>query len=290
MRVTAAIAVLDDVESVEQCIQHHARIGVDSFVIYDLGSRDGTREIVKGLEGRDNVYVGYADMLAVTRRDPHQPRTPIANLMQAAAYERFRPDYLLYVDADEFWMPSGGALRLGSYGGDLLEVRRYNVIPDRKLAAGEWGLSQVPLRDRIVYRDRVQYGPTLDHKTRVVQHAIGPKIAHRGTPMTIAFGNHAILDAPVAKVSPHDLVILHFPFSTFDRFQRKIQNAESFVDENNSRMESAEAWHWRLWVHAYRQGLLREAYESQFSTDQEIERLLRDGTACYARELFGQPF
>lgn len=290
MRITAAIAVLDDIESLEQCIAHHAKIGVESFVLYDLGSRDGSKEIVERFKGRTNVHVAHADMLTVTRRDAHQPRTPIANMMQEAALKRFQPDFLIYVDADEFWLPAGGRLRFEDYREyDLLEVRRYNVIPDRELAAGDWRFGEVALSDRVVYRNRKVYGPTLDHKTQVVRHAIGPKIAHRGTPRTVALGNHAILNGQAgAKFTPSDLVIVHFPFSTYNRFVRKIKHAATFVDENQSRMEAAEAWHWRLWVHADRQGLLREAYDSQFSSDEEIARLLRDGDACFARDLLGQ--
>ena len=288
IKITAAMAVLDDVECIEHCINHHAAIGIDSFVIFDLGSRDGTREIVARMDGRENIEVGYADMLTVTRRDLHQSRTPIANLMQEVAFQRFRPDYVLYIDADEFWLPASGRLRLEAYGEqDIIEVARYNVIPDRRLAAGEWGFPKFPLKDRVVYRKRVTLQPTLDHRTAVVRHAIGSKIAHRRTPLTIGFGNHGILNAPsVAVATPSDLVILHFPFSTLDRFKRKMKNAAAFLEENEDRLETSEAWHWRLWAHADRQGLLSVAYESQFSTDEEIDKLLREGVACYARELF----
>ena len=65
-----------------------------------------------------------------------------------------------------------------------------------------------------------------------------------------------------------------------------MKNAAAFVEENKDRLETGEAWHWRLWAHADRQGLLSVAYESQFSTDEEIDKLLREGVACYARELF----
>jgi len=293
MKVTAAIGVINEAECIEQCVDYHASIGIDSFVIFDLGSTDGTEDILKRLATRKNVRVIYEDMLSVTRRDANQPTSPLPHLMQQAAYDLFHPDYIAYIDPDEFWLPASGKLQWEVYSKyDVLEVARYNVIPDAALAAGNWEIPNKNLQDRVVFRDRIllPFLSDLDHRAPYIRHLIGPKICHRAKSLTITLGNHSIMgSSPQTKLCPSDLVILHFPFSTFDRFQRKMRTAAAYINDNESRIQGGEAWHWRLWVHAARNGLLREAYESQFVADDEIQRLRQEGVVCCARELFTEP-
>jgi hypothetical protein len=282
MKITAAIGVIDEVECLEYCVDHHSRIGVDSFVITDLGSTDGTRDVLKRLALRSNVRV--------LEGGQNMTRTPWPQAMLECAYECFHPDYILYADADEFWLPSSGTLHAEDYAEyDIIESTRYNVIPDSALSLGDWGFGNKKLEDRIVFKQRTTLSPDngLDHRAPVVRHTIAPKVMYRAKPATCSRGWHSVTGESLNTiVRPKDLVVVHFPFSTYERFLRKVENTAVYLAENKEILGSSEAWHWRLWVRAYHDGRLRETYESQVFPEGEISLFLKDGIACKAGELF----
>jgi hypothetical protein len=280
MRITASIGVIDEIECLESCVDYHASIGIDTFVITDLGSTDGTGEVLRRLARRENVRVLEAG------QNMAESAWPAA--MQRHAYECFQPDYIVYIDPDEFWLPAAGKLSAVCGESDVIVPARYNVIPDARLAAGDWRMHD-PLDQRIVFRERLRWSPgqQLDFRTPIVRYAPGPKVMHRAVPAAIARGWHAVHSELLQKtVSPRDLVILHFPVSTYDRFRRKVVNAARHLEENRDHLKPGEAWHWRIYVQAHQDGLLRESYDCQVFSEEQIASFLRDGIACMACDLF----
>ena len=280
MRITAAIGVIDEIECLQACVDHHAAIGIECFVITDLGSTDGTKDLLSSLSQRANIRV-LDGCQSLTESEWPQA-------MQQFAYQCFRPEYIVYIDPDEFWLPASGKL-LQHYGQfDVITPARYNVIPDSRLAAGDWRMHE-PLLDRIVFRQRLMFSPDqqLDHTTPVIRYAPGPKVMHKAVPASIAAGWHGAESELLQKrASPNDLIILHFPVSTYERFRRKVANAETYLDENRHRLGPNEAWHWRIWVRAHRDRRLRESYDSQVFTDEQISGFVQSGVGCPARDIF----
>ncbi|MEI9972848.1 MAG: glycosyltransferase family 2 protein [Ignavibacteriota bacterium] len=135
MKITASIGVIDEIECLERCVNHHESIGIDSFVITDLGSTDGTKDVLNRLCRRQNVRILEAGQ---NLTESEWPRA-----MQEFAYECFKPEYIVYIDPDEFWLPLSGSLsRYREF--DVISARRYNVIPDARLAAGDWRTQAPP--------------------------------------------------------------------------------------------------------------------------------------------------
>jgi hypothetical protein len=86
-------------------------------------------------------------------------------------------------------------------------------------------------------------------------------------------------------VCPDDLVVLHFPISTWDRFERKVRNARRYLEANRDQLGQTEAWHWRIWTRALDDGSLRDCYNNQIFSNEQIAGFISDGIACPAGDV-----
>src|SRR5438105_616863 len=103
MRIAANLNVLDEVEFVESCIGHLRAIGVDMIVMTDLGSVDGTSELLE-------KFAGDPDICLIRMRREEDPWGYPARMYERTIAE-FEIDRVLFIDADEFWLPKSGDLK-----------------------------------------------------------------------------------------------------------------------------------------------------------------------------------
>jgi hypothetical protein len=79
-------------------------------------------------------------------------------------------------------------------------------------------------------------------------------------------------------------VIAHFPFSTWPRFQRKLNNIRRSFAYFGHRLEDGQAWHWRRWVDLADQGKAEEEFHRQMLTQKEFDNLLASGVIQSAQQ------
>lgn len=60
-RVVAHVGVLNEAGIIGPCVEHLRTVDVDGIVVFDLGSTDGTRDVLAGLEGRDLKVVDFPE-------------------------------------------------------------------------------------------------------------------------------------------------------------------------------------------------------------------------------------
>ena len=122
MRIAACVGVKNEIEMIRGAIDNLRAIGVDGIAVADLGSTDGTLELLKSMEHEpDFLLLQYDEMDDgfLSARSPQFQRL----------LSRFNPDWIILSDADERWMTKTGSLRdeptLRTC--DIVVVSRFNV-------------------------------------------------------------------------------------------------------------------------------------------------------------------
>jgi glycosyltransferase involved in cell wall biosynthesis len=288
-RIAAYLGVKDEAELVEATIAHLRTIGVDHIVACDMGSTDGTWELLERYRSNDDFWL--------LQLDDHEPgyfekwdQTVAAQVKHTGA------DWAIFLDADEYWIPASGSLRecAGLATADILSVPRFNVplgaagpaMPDR-LVPGRYDellLLVKPIPDFHAYLKENPESPWIEGVPDQKPMARPQRIAG----FTI-WGAHDIVVAgenPVRRANPTDLVIAHLPFSTRSRFARKVDNIRRIFAVHDRHFGQDVAWHWRRWLALADQGRLDDEFDRTVFDAHTIEDLRRRGVIKSALEFF----
>lgn len=297
MKIAAFIGMKDEIELVRDAIDHLRRIGVDHIIASDGGSRDGTAEVLEAL-----VAEAGGEGIELMPYDDRDPETDRSIAEQALARARAAgADWLLFCDADEFWLPASGRLRdclaLAAEAAevDVLNVARYNVP---LLEAGPaLPLPALPAR----YGALLLYAPDEDLQSRyarlmadseaswIASVPIGKIMVRPDRVAGVGEGGHRALAAAGARlreVTPDDLLIAHMPFSTEARFARKVANIAAAVEASGDSWDPGSAWHWRRWLEtvAAEGGVAAEMARNRIDPA-ELDRLRTRGVVRAAADL-----
>jgi len=286
--VSAVLSVKDEVEIIEHTVAHLRRIGVDHIVVLDIGSTDGTDRVLAALEAPNFEVHQLAECLA---RD--EEIALVRRCLDAVG-----ADWALFLDADEFWLPKSGSLRsvLAASEFDVLKVRRHNVAlvagapwaPDVVLPTGYDSLflyvEPIPK-----FFARIDLEPTIPWIRGVPM----PKfIARANVIKGIAPGAHDIEHPDRSSVPTSvsmDIVVAHFPFTSRERFMRKVENIRrEFPDGSGWIAGQAQmAWHWRRWLELANHGELEEEFDRQVISPMALQDLQRTRVVRSAAEFLG---
>src|SRR5215469_2258436 len=95
--IVICFAAIDDADVVEYFIQYHLSIGVDAFVATDLGSRDGTLDVLEAYETKG--------VLHLTRHSSPEAGDADDGLDSVATAIRvYGAEWCIFADPDEFWI------------------------------------------------------------------------------------------------------------------------------------------------------------------------------------------
>jgi len=207
MKLVQTLVVRDEADIVDAQIAYHLNAGVDFVIASDHQSQDGTTEILESY-ARD----GYLLRIPVQGEVRESAwRTHMARL---AATEH-GADWVINTDADEFWMPRGGALKgvLSAvpepYGVVFALSRHFAPRPDDGALFAE--RMTVRVSPPVAIND-----PTSPYRPHL-------KAAHRADPgIGIGFGSHTVFTARWRSLHHwHPADVLHFPFRSLEQWERK---------------------------------------------------------------------
>ena len=283
MKLVMAIKVRDEGDVIEHNLRYHVAQGVDEFVVTDNGSTDGTLEVLRRYEGAGLLRL-IEEPGKDFRREAHGWVTRMARL----AATEMEADWVVHVDADEFWAPVGRTLK------DAL-----SEIPD------EYGVVLAP-RPEFVARPDGPGGFVERLTVREARSRLRPKVAHRANPdATLHRGAHdvdvergegtrhagrAVMRAVKADryAADEGLVwapifparVLHFPIRSYEQYKRRVETTifhGGFEDRAHDELRQS-----------YEAGRLPELYEQLAVDDSAIEegitegRLVRDRSVAEA--------
>jgi hypothetical protein len=279
------LIVRDEGDILERNLRYHHALGVDRFIVTDNGSVDETPEILGRYE-----EAGLVQVIDEAGGDFAEKERDWLTRMGRMAASEHNAAWVIYGDADEFWLPSQGSLR------DALAS-----VPE------PYGVVIAPRTEFVGRADGT--GDFAERLTvREARSRVQPKVAHRGEADVVAVdrGGHVVAVAgasgdvadtlrppgrPVHRMvrnpdenqesrAPGDetrlvwapmwpLRILHFPVRSFEQFKRRaeIAVAGSYPDRGvfaRLRREHAA-------------GRLEDLYAGLVLSDEEIEEGIRDG-------------
>lgn len=291
VRIAGIVGVKDEAGLIVPCIERLRAVGVDPIVVLDDHSTDGTAELVDRLA----LDLGAGSMRVLRDGDPDELFTRDGPLM-GPLIERHAPDWILFTDADEFWVAADGGLdtALRSVDVDALAIERYNVPLMEPPFAPPSGTPDDPFLDVpiIVRRQKLTRSlMDLDPGRLWITHAIMPRVLCRTDRFgSYMIGGHGVRDidgVPVTAPTTDRIVVVHVPFTNLERFARKVDNARVFLTRFAAQYSGESAWHWRRWIEAADAGRSDAEFERERMTASMVRRLTEDGAIATARDLLG---
>jgi hypothetical protein len=240
MHCVAVMVVRDEADILAVNLAHHRSQGVTDFRIVDNGSSDGTAQVLRRLS---RMYP-----LRWTRDDGafHQSDA-ITELARDAA--RGGADWILPVDADEFWTAAPHRLvdELRHTDAGALEVGVVNFIQHRRVRRARPAALLT-----MTYRIAAPQGPPerceeLVHSGETAFVAIeyaGKWISRAAPDLTITPGNHDVMGFQGPKRRSRGIVCLHAPLRARSMMALKAAHGRRLIEAG---YPSGHGWHVQRW-------------------------------------------
>ena len=284
----AVVGVKDEVELIAHCIRHLRRIGVGAIRVLDSGSRDGTLERLASVAGPD---------LTVTHHSDQDPDAAAWTRTASRLARESDAEWVLFLDADEFWIPAGGSLHsiAGLDTHDVLVVDRFNVPLDagglltanRKLPTEAAGLELI-VRSLPGFRGQMEKNPDLPW-IRIVPAA---KVMARTSRIRhVLDGFHEIVPTagpPLRRGRAPEVLVAHVPYTTLPRFAAKVRNIRRIFAVHDDYCGADMAWHWRRLLACRDEESVRREFDLQVFDERTLAALRLDGTVVSATEWFAR--
>lgn len=246
MRLVATLLVRDEVDVVAATVEHHLDQGAHVVVATDNGSVDGTTEVLEAY-----AAAGVVDLLHEPDHTYRQGQW--VTRMARRAHAVHGADWVLHLDADEFWVPKDRSRTvLETLAG--VQEDYGSVVARRQDLVG-------PRGDHRAWPRRLRWRDTETLSERGTP--LAPKVVHRaGDAVVVSQGNHGVegVDRPAFPGSPLD--IYHVPLRSWEQFRRKIDNGGSAYAANTE-LDPSIGWHWRADYARLLDGTLSDVYRER---------------------------
>lgn len=258
-RLVMTLLVRDEAELVRANVDYHLAHGVDFVVATDNRSVDGTREILE-------EYARAGVLRLLDERGDDFMQDAWVTRMAHLAHDAYGADWILPNDADELWCPHGGDLRAlcAASAQDLLYVERVDLLPT---------LEQARAPGYAFHRNTLR--PT--GKAASTHPPPKRKVLMRAARLvSVDAGNHDARMVPGATRGAGAATIFHFPYRTYEAFERKVANGGAAL-LRNAHWPASWGRHWRQWYAALERGALRDVYEKLVPSERVARDMLADG-------------
>jgi hypothetical protein len=298
--IVFCFGVVDEADIIGDFIEYHLRIGVDAFVATDVGSTDGTLDILSRYERSGRLHLTrFQDPAANAERGAWQ------TAMVAMARERYEAEWCLFGDPDEFWVMPGNDARayLATAPSPVVIFPRYNMVP-------HWDSGLNRIADfhtfDLVARRPLEFLYDLSHYDTPrgleqlrcgyapdILRFVAPKAAARAeTIRSVTGGCHDVTSVDPTTPRHRELkgYMAHFPVRSLTQWRRKAELVARFM-EMNPPNSAPFSRHWVRLALLQQNGLIDDEFARQVLGHNDIIQRLsegvleRDGTMA---RLFGE--
>ena len=264
MKIVGLMLVRNEADILRINLSHHLAAGVDEFLIVDNGSSDGSQLILEELAKDGRVHC---------RRDDGDYRQ--AEITTELAREAFAKgaDWVIPIDADEFWYAPRGNLRsvLERSQASGIEVPVTNFIQQRRQLVAEPGVllhmthrTAVPAGSLKWIRDLVE-----SNDYSYVEVSFPSKWISRASGSSeITMGNHDLGDLSAPAESTDEIVCLHAPLRSRSILDSKVEQGRRVAALGLGRVYG---WHVQRWSRIAEEGELEKEWAANSYADQALD-------------------
>lgn len=217
IKIVATILFRNEEDILGPMIEHHIEQGVTQFIVTDNASTDNSRA----------VTARYPEVVEIIDEpdDTHNQSVWVTRMARLAC--RLNPDWIVHLDADEFWC---NLAKLKNLTTEVAHCQTmYLHPPNRENMKSYLDFDQIPIPQET-------------------------KVAHRPNPqITVLHGNHGVLgDLSVTNtkvVSRH-----HYPIRSLTQWERKAKGHLALMKRN------APCERWRQWHDLLEKSELSSSY------------------------------
>ncbi|TQL69402.1 glycosyl transferase family 2 [Nocardioides albertanoniae] len=259
MRIIGTMMVRDEVDIVAAMIEHHLDQGVDTLIVTDNASLDGTAEVLERYAATGRVELHH---------DPvHQKQQgKVVTEMARRARTHFRADWVLNLDADEFLVPKDKGLTVRqALEATPLSLNAFTVDVENLVGPPAWsggGLNRLHWRDR---------RPEATLEAAGLHAHPTPNAVHRGeSDIKVVQGNHFVsLPSNGQPEAAVEMEVLHLPWRSWAQLERKVINAGKGY-QANPELKPSPRHHGMRDYQRYLAGTLQDAYLARTPTRAEL--------------------
>jgi hypothetical protein len=253
-RLFGVLLVRDEVDIVRLCVLHHLSAGCERIIALDNGSTDGTKTVLRRLAAR--VPLSWS-----SDPGPYQQGEFVTGLAREAA--RAGADWILPLDADEFWVAPGGlaeGLERRSHTGGV-QVARDDFVQRRdKRRRMPAGVLTMTMRVPSPSPDPAAVDDFIGGRSSMFELRVGDKLAMRATAeLVVERGAHTASGLAAPPEEATDITILHAPLRARECLERKAEHGERVEQAG---WGASQAWHVRHWAGRVRAGALDEEWDA----------------------------
>lgn len=253
MKLTMTLLIKNEVDIISDNIKVHSKLGVDSFIVMDNGSTDGTREVLSNLQKEYDLIIIDRPVLDYQQSNWKTEMARVAKTKQGA-------DWVITNDADEFWIPNQGDLKSElSLTGSIIECPRFNILFDRD--AFDNGGKYYDQTNRVQYP--INYPKGIQRQQENLSIMLGNihgKVMVRTTGLLrVKGGNHRAWHSWgwLNQKKSQNVSVYHFPIRSKQHFIENIENRQALLTKGISKMGD----HYRRWVDLLNRNKLEEEFD-----------------------------
>ncbi len=283
MHLTMNLLIKDEADVIEQNIRVHAALGVDSFVVMDNGSTDGTTDIIRRLQSEYPITL-------IERPALDYQQSNWKTEMVHIARKTYGADWTIANDADEFWIPSSGSLkdRL-TRSGSIIHCERRNALFDADAfeRGAEFHTQTSVVSCPVLY---CKGNEICDEKRSIMMGKIHGKVMVRTLGLIrVKGGNHRAWHAWgwLNQRNEPDITVYHYPIRSKSHFMENVKHRAYLLENGVTKMGN----HYRRWAEMYRNGTIDKEFRRLVLTP-DYKRCLNDlgiiREDTHARDVIGE--
>jgi glycosyltransferase involved in cell wall biosynthesis len=235
MRVVLVMLARNEADVIGHNLRWHLSTGVDHAIVMDHSSTDSTPEVLRELGSR----------VTVIRRSGPYNQAEMTSEMCRLARDEHGADWIMPVDADEFWVSSGNVKEaIAKASGNVIRAPTTNFVPTT--------LDNPAERNPVL---RMHYKVSKPPKIPKLPYVLKPsqsKVMFEARGFRQIFtGNHDVeIDNP--HTVRGDVAISHYPLRSLEHFYSKVIQGGAAIKNFSPK----DGYHWRRWYGLYQSGLL----------------------------------
>ena len=253
-RVIMTLLVKNETDIIAANLEFHHQMGVDGFIVTDNCSSDETPAILEEYKRRGWILeiihepaTGYEQKMWVDR-------------MVWIAKTKYKADWIINADADEFWHPTSGNVKdiVSCTRANALICDIVNVYPTEDEKWYEWENCAEPPHSLPLNPPQLHpYSIFSKHRHKVMHRADGY--------LQIHMGNHKVWMLPRLRETINSLVIYHYNYRGKEHFVRKMTNGYQELQAHKGKHGGR---HWRYFGELLKQQSPDEIYAGVVERDQ----------------------